>query len=128
MINYKRITIVYLIILAGILFSYIFLTGRLVNGMLAGYFTGVINFFILTFLVKKIFDVTNKTVTSRVVKMIVIYLLKIVFFAFIIFLIVVNRKIFSIIGFLIGFTLTVVIIFIESLMLKKTGIKNGENK
>ncbi|HPD19050.1 MAG TPA: hypothetical protein PLF61_05245, partial [Candidatus Goldiibacteriota bacterium] len=61
-------------------------------------------------------------------KMIVIYLLKIVFFAFIIFLIVVNRKIFSIIGFLIGFTLTVVIIFIESLMLKKTGIKNGENK
>lgn len=119
MINYKRVIIIFFTILFFILFLYFVSSQRFVNGMLSGYFTGVINFFILSFLVKKIFSIINETVTSKVIKMLLIYLLKILFFSFVIFLIVINREIFSIIGFLIGFTLTVIVIFIESLMLQR---------
>lgn len=123
MINYKRITIIFSIILFCILFFYFVFSKRFTNGMLTGYFTGVVNFFIVSFFVKKIFGIINEMATSKVIKMLLIYLFKILFFSFVVFLIVINREIFSIIGFLIGFTLTVVVIFIESLMLKITQIQ-----
>lgn len=119
MINYKRIIIVFLIILFCVLFFYFIFSVRLVNGMLAGYFTGIINFFIITFLVKKIFSVISDIATQKTIKILFVYFLKILFFSLIIFLIVINKEIFSIIGFLIGFTLTVVVIFMESLILKR---------
>jgi hypothetical protein len=56
----------------------------------------------------------------KVIKMLLIYLFKILFFSLVVFIIIINRDIFGIIGFIAGFTLTVVIIFIESLMIKDT--------
>ncbi len=110
----------FLIILFLILLFYIFLSRRLVNGMLAGFFTGIINFFIISFLVKKIFAIINEIAATKIIKMLLVYIIKILFFSFVIFLVIINREFLSILGFLIGFTLTVVVIFLESLMLKRT--------
>ncbi|MCX7698627.1 MAG: ATP synthase subunit I [Candidatus Goldbacteria bacterium] len=123
MINYKRIIIIFSLILLCILFSYFVFSRRQINGVLAGYFTGIANFFIISFLVTKIFEKIDEIISSKIIKILIVYLLKIIFFSIVIFLIIKNRNIFGILGFLIGFTLTLVIIFIESLILKKSQFK-----
>lgn len=118
MINYKRITIIFLFFLFFALILYLFFPKKQVNGIIAGYLLGLINFFVISFLVKRIFGFISETVVPKVIKMLLIYLFKILFFSFVIFIIIINRNVFGIIGFIVGFTLTVVIIFIESLMIK----------
>jgi|DewCreStandDraft_4_1066084.scaffolds.fasta_scaffold08666_3 hypothetical protein len=118
MINLKRITMFFLIVLFIIFFLYFAFEKKIINGIIVGYLTGALNFFGISFIVKKIFGVINEVAISKVIKVILIYLIKILLFALVIFLVVTNREIFNIFGFIIGFSLTVIIIFIENLFVK----------
>lgn len=120
MINFKRITIFFLIVLVLIFLLYFVFEKKIINGIIVGYLTGALNFFGISFMVKKIFGVINEVAISKVIKIILIYLLKILLFTLIIFLVVKNREFFNIFGFIIGFTLTVIIIFIENLVVKNS--------
>jgi hypothetical protein len=79
---------------------------RLSLGLLAGYFTGLVDFFLISFQVKRIIGAAGAT-PSKIVLGSFFYLLRLLGAAAIIAAVVINSKYFSIAGFLAGFTVCV---------------------
>jgi hypothetical protein len=102
-----------------------FMDARLSLGALAGYMTGLINFFLIASQVKKMLGREGST-AAKVTMGSFFYLLRLLGAAAVITAVVINAKYFSIAGFLAGFTLCIgVIIAVHSVYASKTGNIKG---
>ena len=82
---------------------------RLSLGIFAGYYTGLVNYFLIESQVKKTLSGTGNT-ASKVASGIFFYFLRLLGAAAIIAAVVINAKNFSIAGFLAGFTVCLAVI------------------
>lgn len=97
-----------------------FINSRIALGCLAGYMTGLINFFLIASQVKKMLG-REGSVASKVTIGSFFYLLRLLGAAALITVVVINARYFSIVGFLAGFTLCVAVMIAVH---AKYGIKN----
>ena len=112
------------IIVLAICAGLYFVDARISLGGLAGYMTGLANFFLIASQVAKMLG-TQGTVASKVTMGSFLYLLRLLGAAAIITAVVLNAKYFSIIGFLAGFTLCVAVIIAAHV---KYGLKTDNIK
>jgi hypothetical protein len=96
-------------IAAGVCGGLHMMNPRLALGMLAGYMTGLLNFFLIASQVKKMLAGGGST-ASKVTAGSFFYLLRLAGAAAIIAAVVINARYFSIAGFLAGFTLCLAVI------------------
>jgi hypothetical protein len=97
-----------------------FFNARVSLGCLAGYMTGLINFFLIASQVKKMLG-TNGSTAAKVTMGSFFYMLRLLGAAAVIAAVVINARYFSIVGFLAGFTLCVAVIIGTH---AKYGLKN----
>jgi len=118
-INYKRFFIICLIFFFALLIFF-FIDRRNSESAFLGFITGILNFLLIVTNVKILFD-SNK-IKSKILKIvltILIYIIKIIAIALFIYLLIVNRFFINFIYFLVGFTLSLVPVIIENLLLAK---------
>jgi len=116
MINYKRIILIFLAVLVVLGSSYLYLENALANGLTAGFLTGVINFYVITFTVKWLLSDKEGAPAGKAALSVLVFLGKIILFSALIAGLVIYRKYYSIFGFLGGFTASMAVIGIENLI------------
>ena len=119
----KKLSLVFAAGLVIVCSFYMVFRAQLVNGILAGYLTGVINFFIITLTVKNLLGADGASSASKALKAVFIYLAKLAAFGGLIAFLVIYRETYSIKGFLAGFTATLIIIGIFGMITKRTANK-----
>jgi hypothetical protein len=119
MINLKRIFLTYLVVGVVLCFLFFVIKRELVSGMLAGLAIGAMNLAAIAFTVKSLVKQGSQS-TSAALLTVLVYLMKVVIIGCAIGALIIFRKYFSIKGFLIGFTLTLVLLALDSLVVKMT--------
>jgi hypothetical protein len=117
MINTKRIFLTYMVVFVVICFLFFVMKRELVSGMLAGLAIGAVNLAAIVFTVKSLVKPGSQS-TGAALLTVLIYLLKLVVIGCAIAALIIFRKYFSIKGFLIGFTLTLVLLAADALVVK----------
>lgn len=119
MLNIKRIFLTYLVV-GVVLCSLFFIVKRdSVFGLLSGVFVGAINLAVITLTVKSIVKQGSQS-TAAALLTVFVYFIKLFIVGCAVAAVVIFRKHISIAGFLIGFTLTLVLIAIDALVVKMT--------
>ncbi len=115
MINIKRIFILFFacFVITCCLFAVI--RREIVSGLLAGLALGTINFAAIVFTVKSVVKPDTPS-TGAVIMTVLIYFLKVMLIGCALAGLIIFRKYYSIKGFLIGFTLTLVLIAADALI------------
>ncbi len=116
MINYKRISIMFLSALLPVCSLYFFMEKAIVNGAAAGYAAGALNFYIIALSVKWMLSGEKVNPAVKAALSSGIFLIKIALFAAVIAFLIIMREHYNIFGFLAGFTLSLIIIGAESVM------------
>jgi hypothetical protein len=119
MINIKRIFLTYIAVFVVICFLFFVMKREIVSGMLAGLATGAINLAAIAFTVKSLVKPGSQS-TGAALLTVLVYLLKLAVIGCAIAALIIFRKYFSIMGFLIGFTLTLVLLALDALVVKMT--------
>lgn len=119
MINIKRIFVLFFIVFVVICCLLFVMKREIVFGLIAGLAIGALNLAAITFTVKSLVKQGSGS-TAAALLTVLIYLLKIAVIGCAIAAVIVFRKYFSIKGFLIGFTLTLVLIAAEAMVSKMT--------
>jgi len=119
MINYKRIALIFLIVIVAACSLYFFLDKAYVNGILAGFLTGSANFFIIVLTVKSLLLKNNENSAGKAVAAVIIYFFKMLLLGGLVAALVILREKYNIFGFLIGFTACLAVIGIENFLTKK---------
>jgi hypothetical protein len=104
----KKAMLVSAAIVLLICVPFYFFNGRLALGTAAGYFTGVLNFFLISVSVKRMFRSGGAT-GAKVGLAVFSYFSRLMLSALIIAAVVAARKTYSIAGFVAGFTLSVAV-------------------
>jgi len=123
MINIKRIFVLFLAAFVVICCLFFIIKREIVSGLLAGLAIGAVNLAAIVFTVKSIIKPDAPSAGAAVIT-VLIYLLKVILIGCAIAAFIIFRKYYSIKGFLIGFTLTLVLILIEVLISKLKMEKN----
>jgi hypothetical protein len=119
MINLKRIFLTYLVVFV-VLCCLIFVIKReLAAGLIIGVIIGAMNLAAVTLTVKSFVKQGSQNAAAAFFTVLV-YFVKMAFAAGAVAAVVIFRKYFSIMGFLIGFTLTLVILAVEAFFAKMT--------
>lgn len=105
------------VILGGALF---FADNRLGRGIIAGYLTGLLNYFLIAQSVKRVLA-SPGAAAGKVMAAVFFYFARLILAAFIIAAVVMSAKYYSVAGFTAGFTLCVAVIL---LVHKLDGLKN----
>ncbi len=119
MINIKRIFVLFFFVFVVICCLLFVMKREMVLGLMSGLMIGALNLAAITFTVKSLVKQGSNSAAAAFLT-VLIYLLKIAVIGCAIAAVVIFRKYFSIKGFLIGFTLTLVIIVVEALVAKMT--------
>ena len=118
MINYKRLLIVFTVLLVLISSSYLFLSRDMANGLLAGFLLGVLNFYLIVFTVKRFLVRGGEKSAGKAILSVFIYFMKLVLLALVVGTLIVLRKYFNLYGIIIGFTVCLSAVGIEGLIAK----------
>lgn len=119
MINIKRIFLTYMVSFVVICCLLFIVKRELVFGMIAGIAVGAINLAAITLTVKSLVKQGSQSTLAALLTVLV-YLLKIAVIGCAIAAVIIFRKYISIKGFLIGFTLTLVLLALDALVVKMT--------
>jgi Na+/melibiose symporter-like transporter len=119
MINIKRIFVLFFILFVVICCLLFVMKREIVFGLNAGLAIGALNLAAITFTVKSLIKPGSSSAGAALLTVLV-YLLKIAVIGCAIAAVIIYRQYFSIKGFLIGFTLTLVLIAAEALVPKMT--------
>jgi hypothetical protein len=119
MINLKRIFLTYLIVSVVICFLLFVIKRELVAGLVSGVAVGAIDLAVISLTVKSIVKQGSQSALAALLTVLV-YFVKIAVIGCAVAAVVIFRKHISIIGFLIGFTLTLVILGTDALVVKMT--------
>jgi hypothetical protein len=92
---------------------------ELVSGLLAGLVVGAVNFAAIVFTVKSVVK-AGEAPAGAVLATVLVYFLKVILIGSAVAALVIFRKYYSIKGFLIGFTLTLVLIATDAMISKAT--------
>jgi hypothetical protein len=111
MINYKRLAIVAAVFLAVIASLFLFIPRPFVWGLLLGYLTGAINFAAIVLTVKTLF---KEPEGNKVLPAILIYITKIAVICAVLVALIMFRKHYDFKGFLVGFTISLLILIAEN--------------
>lgn len=119
MINLKRIFLTYLVV-GVVLCSLLFVMKReIVFGLLIGIAVGAINLAAITLTVKSLVKQGSQSTAAALIT-VLFYFVKLFIVGCAVAAVVIFRKYFSIKGFLIGFTLTLVLLAVDALVIKMT--------
>jgi hypothetical protein len=119
MINLKRIFLTYLMVFVVICFLIFVIKREIVAGLLVGIAIGTVNLAAVTLTVKSFVKQGSQNAMTVFLTLFV-YFLKMALAACAIAAVVIFRKHFSIMGFLAGFTLTLVILAVYAMAAKMT--------
>ena len=119
MINLKRIFLTYLIVSVVICFLLFVIKKELVAGFICGIAIGAINLAAISFTVRSIVKQGSQSALAAL-STVLVYFVKLAVIGCAIAAVVIFRKYISIKGFLIGFTLTLVILAADALVVKMT--------
>ena len=119
MINLKRIFLTYLMVFVVICFLIFVIKREIVAGLLVGIAIGTLNLAAVTLTVRSFVKQGSQNAMT-VFLTVFVYFLKMAVVACAIAAVVIFRKYFSIAGFLIGFTLTLVILAVHAMVAKMT--------
>jgi len=119
MINLKRIFLTYLIVSVVICFLLFVIKRELAAGLVSGIAIGALNLAVISLTVKSIVKQGSRSAMAAF-STVLVYFVKLAVVGCAIATVVVFRKYISIKGFLIGFTLTLVILAVDALIVKTT--------
>jgi hypothetical protein len=115
MINIRRIFVLFFIVFVVICCLLFVMKREMVLGLISGLMIGALNFAAITFTVKSLVKQGSNSAAAAFLT-VLIYILKIGIIGCAIAAVVIFGKYFSIKGFLIGFTLTLLIIGVEAVI------------
>jgi hypothetical protein len=116
LLNYKRLAIIAAVVFAALAGLFFIIKIGFAAGIMAGFLTGVISFTMLVLTVKSLLKEPNKNSLGTALLAVLIYLLKIAVIGAILAVIIVYRKHFDLRGFLIGFTISLLILLAENVI------------
>jgi len=119
MINLKRIFLTYLILSVVICFLLFVIKREFVAGLISGIAIGALNLAVISLTVKSLVKQGSQSTLAALLTVLV-YFIKLAIVGCAIAAVVIFRQHISIIGFLIGFTLTLVLLAVEALVSKMT--------
>lgn len=114
MLNYKRLVIMAGIVLAFLVVLYFIIKKEFALGMIAGFLMGAVSFSSIVFTVKSILRNPDENHTGRALLVVLVYFLKIFVIGALLALIIIFRKHFNLMGFLGGFTISLLILLAEN--------------
>lgn len=117
--NYKRIFKIDFLIVFIFIFLIFFIKKEIIISCIIGFLTGVFNFAMIISSVKFTFSNIIKTKIWKIILSIIFYIFKIGVIGVILYILIVYKQLYNFFYFLIGFTISLIPVFIEGISLKK---------